>query len=295
MADSLSVFWETRLVGALRLGSKREFLFEYDPSWLARKDALPLSVRLPKREEPFGDEETRPFFANLLPEARVRDLIAGRLGVSTANDFKLLEALGGECAGAIALLSEGEAPSDDGEYEAVSAEDIGRMITEMPTRPLLTARGGLRLSLAGAQNKLPVFVDGDTLFLPKGSASSSHILKPQIPEFAGTVENEAFCMKLAGQAGLPVPKAKIWDGKAFLIERYDRFGTGKNPRRLHQEDFCQALGFGYDQKYQSEGGPGSAGRGRKACWGIYRPRCRGDDRQDRRTCREVGGLLEGRA
>jgi len=110
------------------------------------------------------------------------------------------------------------------------------------------------LSLAGAQNKLPVFVDGDKLFLPRGSASSSHILKPQIPEFPNTVENEAFCMRLAGQVGLPVPKTRIWDGKAFLIERYDR--TGKNPRRLHQEDFCQALGFGYDQKYQSEGGPG---------------------------------------
>jgi len=275
MADSLNVFWETRLVGALRLGRassnphearhggasappgpKREFLFQYDPSWLERKAGLPLSVRLPKRAEPFGDEEARPFFANLLPEARVRDLIAGRLGVSTANDFKLLEALGGECAGAIALLPEGETPSGEGAYEPVSAEELGRMIAEMPSRPLLTARDGMRLSLAGAQNKLPVFIDGKKLFLPKGSASSSHILKPQIPEFPNTVENEVFCMKLAGQAGLPVPTTEIWDGKAFLIERYDRAGTGKNPRRLHQEDFCQALGFGYDQKYQSEGGPG---------------------------------------
>ncbi|MFC1679313.1 type II toxin-antitoxin system HipA family toxin [Elusimicrobiota bacterium] len=262
MEDSLDVFWESRLVGRLRLGEKREFSFQYDPSWLSRKEALPLSVRLPKQAEPFGDERARHFFANLLPEARVRDLIAGRLGVSTSNDFKLLEALGGECAGAISLLPEGETPSTEGGYEPLSTEDLSRMIAEMPARPLLTARDGMRLSLAGAQNKLPVLIDDGRLFLPRGAASSSHILKPQIPEFADTVENEAFCMMLAERVGLPVPKADIWAGKAFLIERYDRTKDGTGGLiRVHQEDFCQSLGYGCDQKYQSEGGPGL-----KACF-----------------------------
>ena len=34
--------------------------------------------------------------------------------------------------------------------------------------------------LAGAQDKLPVVVEGQRLGLPKGSAASTHILKPAI-------------------------------------------------------------------------------------------------------------------
>jgi serine/threonine-protein kinase HipA len=135
---------------------------------------------------------------------------------------------------------------------------LHRIITELPRRPLLAGEKGIRLSLAGAQNKLPVYMEGDKVFIAGGNSPSTHIIKPPIPGFEGTVENEAFCMTLAGRVGLSVPAVFIRKqlDTLLVVERYDR---KKDPSgvilRLHQEDFCQALGILPDQKYESEGGP----------------------------------------
>ena len=51
----------------------------------------------------------------------------------------------------------------------------------------------------------------------------------------------------------------IADTRYALIERYDRHKDQRNQiARLHQEDFCQALGFGHERKYQEDGGPSFA-------------------------------------
>lgn len=257
MTSSLIVCWGQRLVGRLRIDGKRNYSFQYDNSWLSGPDALQISVSLPLRAEPFEGDVARNFFSNLLPEARIRTLIAKKIGVSEGNDFQLLEELGGECAGALALIPDGQALKSEGGYQRLSAEELDKKIAEMPRQPLLTATEGLRLSLAGAQNKLPVFVKNSEIFLPLAASASSHILKPKIPEFDDTVENEAFCMTLAKECGLPVPEVKIRDGKhrALLVTRYDRVAANGTLTRLHQEDFCQALGFSHEQKYQKDGGP----------------------------------------
>jgi serine/threonine-protein kinase HipA len=140
----------------------------------------------------------------------------------------------------------------------LSDDELDAKIEEMPRRPLLTATEGVRLSLAGAQNKLPVFVQDGKIFLPLAASPSSHILKPKIPEFEDTVENEGFCMMLAKECGLPVPEVSIRAGKhrCLLVSRYDRTLLDGRLTRLHQEDFCQALGFSHNEKYQKDGGPG---------------------------------------
>ncbi|MBI4064398.1 MAG: type II toxin-antitoxin system HipA family toxin [Elusimicrobia bacterium] len=258
MADRLNIYWNEHLVGQLWVDKKSDFVFQYDPGWIESNGAIPLSVRLPFQKEPFSDASARIFFANLLPEGDVRQAIAVLHQISPGNSFKLLEILGGECAGAITLIPEGAKPGMGGSYIPLSWEELDTMIDQMPQHPLLTAKGDLRLSLAGAQHKLPVFVKGRELYLPKGSFASSHILKPQIERFKNTVENEAFCMKLAKECGLPVAGSAIWkEGKhaVLLVERYDRQAGEGTPIRLHQEDFCQALGFSYERKYESEGGP----------------------------------------
>ena len=117
---------------------------------------------------------------------------------------------------------------------------------------------GMRLSLAGAQNKLPIYMEGDGIFIASGNAPSTHILKPPIKDLEDTVENEAFCMMMAQKMGLPAPPVAIRHGldKLYVIQRYDRSrNKDGHIMRLHQEDFCQALGFLPDQKYESEGGP----------------------------------------
>ncbi|MFA6093234.1 MAG: type II toxin-antitoxin system HipA family toxin [Elusimicrobiota bacterium] len=259
MSEALNVYWGHRLAGRLWIGEKSILRFQYDPNWLSTPGAIPLSLRLPLQQEPSEPGHARGFFANLLPEADVRARIARELGVSESNDFKLLEELGGDCAGALSLLPEGASPETAGEYQLISPKELDRMIEGMPQRPLLRAQEGLRLSLAGAQEKIPVYLKDDRIYLPRGSNASSHILKPAIARFPNTVENEAFCMMLAAESGLRVPKVSIRKGRncAYLIERYDRKTTPDGKlARIHQEDFCQALGVDYGRKYEGEGGPG---------------------------------------
>lgn len=259
MTETLNVYWETKLAGRLRQGEKGGFEFQYASEWLADAGAIPVSIRLPLRPESFDDDACRIFFANLLPEGSTRALITRKLGISESNDFKLLEALGGECAGALSILPAGQKVSEEGGYEPLSRKDLDLMIEQMPQNPLLVAHDDLRLSLAGAQQKIPIFYEDGKFFLPHGSFASSHILKPAIPGFEGIVENEAFCMELARQAGIPIPHSQVIKGKYpfYLIERYDRQRDEKGKlSRIHQEDFCQALGFSFGRKYEADGGPG---------------------------------------
>ena len=95
--------------------------------------------------------------------------------------------------------------------------------------------------------------------LPAPGQATTHILKPPIARFPDTVENEAFVMRLARSIGLhaaPVEPRTVRHEKFLLIERYDRaLAANGTVRRIHQEDFCQALGIWPHRKYASEGGP----------------------------------------
>ena len=254
----LDVYLWDQKVGRLWLDDKRRFVFQYDTEWIHQKGSIPLSLHLPLREETYPDDAARPFFPNLLPEAEVKRAIAQRLRISESNDFALLNGIGGECAGAVSVMPEGMAPAMKPGYRELHGEELHRMIIELPRRPLLAGIEGMRLSLAGAQNKLPVSMEDCRIFIATGNAPSSHIMKPPIRDLEDTVGNEAFCMMLAHKMGLSVPPVTIRRGldRIFIIARYDRSkDTDGCIVRLHQEDFCQALGFLPEQKYESEGGP----------------------------------------
>lgn len=258
MNKNLQVYWEKNIVGRLWQDERGDFFFQYAAEWVSNPLAVPLSARLPLQKDVFPDPACHFFFPNLLPEGNVRMLVARKLGISEENDFELLRALGGDCAGAISLLPDGQEASDQGDYELIKPQELDQMIEEMASNPLLVWKEELRLSLAGAQQKLPVYFKDGKIYLPRGSYPSSHILKPKMARFEHLVENEAFCMMLAKRYGLPVPEAAIFQAKepVYLVERYDR---KKDPQgrlfRLHQEDFCQALGYSYANKYEGEGGP----------------------------------------
>ncbi len=258
MNQSLTVYLHDRCVGTLRLDAGRRFVFQYGDEWLIQPDAIPLSLHLPLQSESFDDDLARPFFSNLLPESEIRRVIARRLGLSEQNDFALLEAVGGECAGAVSLLPDDQRPIGTSDFRPLKDDELNQLVDELPNRPMLAGEAGIRLSLAGAQNKLPVYYDSDTVHLPMGGAASSHILKPPIERLAHSVENEAFCMRLARAAGLNVPDTMILQkGKPlYLVDRYDRYVSAAGDLlRIHQEDFCQALGIPPDSKYEVEGGP----------------------------------------
>ena len=81
--------------------------------------------------------------------------------------------------------------------EWLDEPQLRALLDELPRRPMLAGRDGIRLSLAGAQDKLPVVFDGQRIGLPKGGEPSTHILKPAIASVEGSVINEGFCLALA--------------------------------------------------------------------------------------------------
>ena len=259
MPGTLHAYWNDRFVGELSQEGAR-LTFRYDPGYRSSGNALPLSRLLPLREEAFDDAATRAFFANLLPEGDIRRQVARQLGVSAENVFSLLEGVGGDCAGAISVLRPGEASAVSAGYRRIAPEELSRELAGLPAHPLLAGEEGVRLSLAGAQNKLPLYIENGEFFIPEGRAASSHILKIPIERLENTVVNEAFCMNLAQKVGLPAPHAEVVEvqgQQVYLVERYDRIREPSGIiERIHQEDFCQALGVLPEMKYEQEGGPG---------------------------------------
>jgi serine/threonine-protein kinase HipA len=257
----LKVYLHGETVGVLAQDDSGLLGFRYAPEWLSRPDATPLSRSLPLQDNTFRGKQARPFFAGILPDAGPRRQIASILGISERNDFAMLEHIGGECAGAVSLLPEGMPPPAAGEMlmRELDEKELEEIIAELPRRPLMAGREGIRLSLAGSQDKLPVVLRGSRIGLPLGNTPSTHIIKPEPERFPGLAANEVLCMTLAKAVGLNVPgvEARWIGGKAcIVVQRYDRTVSPEGAAtRLHQEDFCQALGLPPERKYQQEGGP----------------------------------------
>ena len=260
--DALRAWWGSEPVGTLYRDAQGRMGFRYDERWLRDRNEA-VSVSLPPRPEPFEPDTLRAhrFFANLLPEGAARASIVRQLRVAD-TDFDLLRAIGDECAGALSILAEGRVPSNDASYRELDGAAFERLVR---TRGLLPGEGVRevrrpRLSLAGAQDKCALHRAGDVWLEPLGGAPSTHILKFESPGFANVLVYEAFLTALARRVGLPVVDVelgRVASGARFLsVRRYDRAPLGGAAvERLHQEDFCQALGIGHERKYEADGGP----------------------------------------
>lgn len=235
-----------------------------------RAGAPALSVTMPLREEPWTGAVARNWFCNLLPEGAVRHAIVQRMRIPHDDDFALLAAIGGECAGAVSLRvpDAEQATADDGDTDLEAVLFLQGDVGGEGSWAL--AGTPMRLSLAGAQDKLAVVAEADgRLRLPHRGEPSTHVLKPDSRRFRGLRDAEALGLALARAVGLDAAAGRLVDvlGRpALLIERYDRFRTPDGTlHRLHQEDFCQALGYPDGLKYEAAGGPGVA-----ACSALVR-------------------------
>ena len=259
-------------VGTLDVTAGR-WSFDYATDWnsYALSPSFPLTTR--------SYQDTRDirlvewFFENLLPEGRLRDLIASRDRIDPEDTWALLVRHGQDTAGALSLV-----PKDDGAEPIVqemlvplTPEALQEKIQESRTRnlPLMASWDDIRMSLAGAQEKLGLRIDAHgAMFLPEGTAASTHIVKPEnaSADFPFCPANEFFSMRLAAELKVPVPSVdlKHLPEPLYVIERFDREpaktkveeGTARDIRRLHQIDLCQALGASPSKKYESEGGLG---------------------------------------
>jgi len=214
----------------------------------------PVSLALPRQSGPLHGDTVRAVFANLLPEGELRHRLALSLGLSAANDFALLARVGGDCPGAVRLRTPGGV-RDVALRRTLDAQELRNAMAVLPVHPLLAEADGLRVTLPGEFDKLPVCYEDGRISLVLGEAPTSHILKPAKPGLRESVMNEAFVMALGAAAGLPVAPCTVVQGQVDVLvsTRVDR-QPGEPPRTVGMEDLCQVAGLPPSAKYEREGG-----------------------------------------
>jgi len=268
--EPLNVFLNSRLVGQLRRETSGAIIFQYERSWLEWQPALPVSLSLPLREQPYVGAPVLAVFENLLPDNdSLRRQIAARARAEGTDAYSLLGAIGHDCVGALQFLPPEVQPTPAGAIDAVpiSRREIGFILDNLATAPLgITEDESFRISIAGAQEKTALLRWNGRWCKPRGTTATTHIFKPSIGklpngvDLTSSVENEYLCLKILNALGLPAANAEMQtfgDRRVLIVERFDRLWTeDQRLLRLPQEDSCQALSVPPSLKYESDGGPG---------------------------------------
>ncbi len=248
----LPVYYESRVVGAIEVHAEGPS-FAYTPEWLSMRGAFPISLLMPLSPRRVAPRLFLPWAANLLPESTQLKAIGLQLGASPGDVIGILSELGRDTAGALSIGEPGTANAD---WRPIPGDKaLERILAELPSKPFLVGDDGVSMSLAGVQTKLGVAIDAKgRICVPINGAPSTWILKPDSERLFGGVQNEALCLVLAKRLGLNAPE--VTTGKAgkrtyLMVKRYDRVEQSGRWRRLHQEDFCQALGKPPSAKYES--------------------------------------------
>ena len=206
------------------------------------------------RRQPHATNHVPAWFSNLLPEGRLRDLIAREQGVSIYREIELLVRIGNDLPGAVEVV-----PDQHAHVEADFSASVEA------SAPVSRAAGRMRFSLAGMGMKFSMRQDGDRIVLPAHGEGGDWIVKIPDAAFPGLPANELAVMRLAHEVGIEVPETRMvqrdqvsdlgegaWssdENEAYMVRRFDRTAGG----RVHMEDFAQVLGrFGSGEgKYAS--------------------------------------------
>jgi serine/threonine-protein kinase HipA len=221
-----------------------------------------LSLTLPVQPQRHPQRVVRPFLDGLLPEGQSRLAIAHDFDLLASDTLGLIRAIGRDCAGALVIqpaVHPAPPPASTLRADPLGDADIDALVANLRTAPLGVDER-VRVSLGGVQEKLLLTQMPDGSWgRPVDGTPSTHIVKPEIARLAATVENEAFCMRIAGHLGLRVATVetiRIGGRKLLVVERYDRvLHADGTVERIHQEDMCQATGLPPEKKYEEHGGP----------------------------------------
>lgn len=240
---------------------------------MSKPGAYPLSPALPFVPPAAGHAvgTVKRFVENLLPEGRALDIIATTCRVSKSNIYALISALGAETTGAFRFWRVDQSPPANATAppREVTREELDRRLAERDEMPLAVWDGRVRMSIAGVQDKVMVYIDrpldeGGRLFLVEPPLASTHILKPEpgrelTPHL---VVNEHYCMRLAQRMALPAADVAIYrtPRPALLVRRFDRAVLMKDSaphvQRLHIIDASQASDLPASYKYERNFGSG---------------------------------------
>ncbi len=248
---TVPIYYDATLVAEIEVGEEGPRL-NYDAAWLSEIGAFPISLTMPLRDMNYDSAAIVPWLMNLLPEGEPLRAMTRALGVARDDILGLIDNTGRDLAGALTIGAPrpGQEP---GFIPIAEPGQLERIIEGLPARPFLVGEDGVSMSLAGAQEKLPLGRSGEHLAIPVNGAASTLILKPDNQRLPGSVQNEALCMVLARRCGLPtapVTTGIAGDRSYLLVDRYDRLEQEGRIVRIHQEDFCQALGRPPAAKYQ---------------------------------------------
>lgn len=251
-------------IGTITRTAGEKHFFVFDESYLDDPHRLTLSLSYKSQSgglvtaiRPYGIR-LPPFFSNLLPEGHLRDYLAARAGVKPEREFFLLAALGQDLPGAVTVHPEQREPDESDDENDVGGP--GKRSGKMPA---------MRFSLAGVQLKFSAIMQtAGGLTVPANGTGGDWIVKLPSARFPAVPENEFVMMELARRIGIEVPnvelmamdaiealpdEARIVQGKALAVERFDRRGDnkfGRSSQRIHMEDFAQVFGLFAAEKYE---------------------------------------------
>ncbi len=140
----LDVYLKDQLIGQLVQSDRGALAFSYNQAYLSTAQTG-ISISLPLQSNPFTGDVVKAFFSGLLPEQSVRARLAKNIGLSEKNAFALLEAVGGDCAGALALYPHGEKPSNQTppDVEVLSDARLKEILELIKRRPMLAGDDGI--------------------------------------------------------------------------------------------------------------------------------------------------------
>ncbi|VEU79997.1 type II toxin-antitoxin system HipA family toxin [Haploplasma axanthum] len=252
MTRTLEVYLNLKHVGTLTETNGKSLSFTYSDDV-----STPISLSMPIENKTYNKNIVTPFFENLLPEGDIIKTIASVYLVSEKNPFSLLNIIGEDCAGAIHLSNKNIESKEFPYPKELSTDDFHSLLHKYDNGVPYYQKG-MRLSLAGAQNKTTLILRDDIYYIPNFKFPSTHIIKFINPIAPNILLNEFFCTELAKSLGINVSSMEIKKSTNYLyllIERFDRIKNNADIKRIHQEDFCQILSVKPTNKYQEEGGP----------------------------------------
>jgi serine/threonine-protein kinase HipA len=262
MTEQLDVFLYEYRIGALRRDGIEQYVFQYDASWAAADDTIPLSLSLPLPQRTHTGQVVANFVDNLLPDnPDVRQRWATDAGLGTLEPFYLLQHYGQDVAGAASFRAPDSSPQTYREH--ISDDQIAERIRQLRDDETawhddrLAADG--QFSLGGAQTKFSLARHEGRWFETSGGEPSMHVFKPQVKGVRDGELVEYLIMRAAYLLGIPTATVELFDAggqHSLVVERFDRRTESGKTIRLHQEDLVQALGIPRLRKFESNGGPG---------------------------------------
>lgn len=257
--------------------------FAYAAEWLGHPAARPVSLQLPLQARPFDHWQTLAYFGGLLPYGMQRLQLAQSLQVPDDDWTSLLDAVAGDCPGAVSLQPQPAAmrrwvpattqtnksasvPSPAAQMQLPMFEEEPAM-AEWPegesldatlltacAHPLLADRADIRLCWSAGQTVLPVLAahggaaSHHAFGIPGSGAASSHLLWLAKAGQDDTLQQQAFCLQLLQQMQLDVAPRQLhhlMDVTGMQQMRADRQlpPDAGTAACLHGESLRQALGW----------------------------------------------------